>query len=578
MTRRLTSSTSAVCLLMAALVLTVAASAPAAPILPPLKFARAVTEVHRGRCEAVLDDLHALSEEAGPTGGRASYLLAHCLLKRGDIDAARSAFDRVAEHFPPLADHARLYAAEAVMQSGQSEEAAARLEQLLTATPVSSVARRARLIYADALIHAGEPVKAVVTLSRLLAGSLDDASYTRAWSLLGQAAENAGDRTLAVRAYSMAWWSVPDAPGADAAYQRLLGLQPERLPVPPADARLQRAGRLAAAGEFAAAEGELTDALHQSLPPDVAADAWFRLGIIRLMSRQGRFRGAERQFLDSAARFPATPRAAANLYWGAKVRARRGVDARGLLLDVARLYPMTFYGWRARELTGAAEPALQSAPAAMRLGDDRSAPTLEELAALGFDDDAVDLVEMDLDTTTDTPILQTAAWLWGRMDIYHRSVAAAERASRPTLRERPLADRELWTLAYPLAYWEDLRLAAEAQRVDPYLVLAVVREESRYNPRVVSLAGAVGLTQLLPTTASAVVGEEVRPSQLMDPHTNITLGTRYLAGLLRQFKGDTVLALAAYNAGPVAARRIARLPRADFDVFLESIQIGRAHV
>src|SRR5205807_10442913 len=89
-------------------------------------------------------------------------------------------------------------------------EAAARLEQLLTATPVSSVARRARLIYADALIHAGEPVKAVVTLSRLLAGSLDDASYTRAWSLLGQAAENAGDRTLAVRAYSMAWWSVPD--------------------------------------------------------------------------------------------------------------------------------------------------------------------------------------------------------------------------------------------------------------------------------------------------------------------------------------------------------------------------------
>src|SRR5438034_1401001 len=90
MTRRLTSSTSAVCLVMAALVLTVAASASAAPILPPLKFARAVTEVHRGRCEAVLDDLHALSEEAGPTGGRASYLLAHCLLKRGDIDAARS--------------------------------------------------------------------------------------------------------------------------------------------------------------------------------------------------------------------------------------------------------------------------------------------------------------------------------------------------------------------------------------------------------------------------------------------------------------------------------------------------------
>src|SRR5205809_8085452 len=101
------------------------------------------------------------------------------------------------------------------------------------------------------------------------------------------------------------------------------------------------------------------------------------------------------------------------------------------------------------------------------------------------------------------------------MDIYHRPVAAAERAIRPTLREGTLADRELWTLAYPLAYWEDLRLAAEAQRVDPYLVLAVVREESRYNPRVGSLPGAVGLTQLRPTTPSAGAGEHVRPSHPM---------------------------------------------------------------
>jgi len=70
------------------------------------------------------------------------------------------------------------------------------------------------------------------------------------------------------------------------------------------------------------------------------------------------------------------------------------------------------------------------------------------------------------------------------------------------------------------------------------------------------------------------------PPQLMDPETNIAIGTRYLAGLMRQFNGDTILALAAYNAGPVAARRIARLPRADFDVFLESIPITetRAYV
>src|SRR2546425_1062919 len=514
---------------MAFVLVVTAASSVAAPILPPLRFAVVVTEVRRGRCDGVLAELHSLSEKPGPTGGRASYLLAHCLLQQGDVVAARREFDQVAE--------------------------------------------------------------------------------------------GAGDRTLAIRAYAMAWWSVPEAAGADAAYGRLRDLQPDRTPMPPADARLQRATRLVAAGEFVLAERELADALHQPLPPEMAADAWYRLGILRLrtqgaayafeqsasipgehrppalywfgralalddhdgealaiwrrlvdeepesawaaramvslaaltelhgnlpgaqqwlrraaqrypdspaaddarwrlgwvMFRQGRIHDAEQQFLDSATRFPATPRAAANLYWAAKARARRGADARGLLIEVARAYPLTFYGWRARELTGVPEPVLQSAPPAVRLGDDRAWPAFEELAALGFDDDAVELVETHLDTTTDVPVLQTAAWLWGRMDIYHRSVAAAERAILPAMREGALADRELWTLAYPLAYWDDLRRAAQEQRVDPFLVLAVMREESRYNPRVVSLAGAVGLTQLLPSTASAGGGAGIEHSPVSEP-------------------------------------------------------------
>ena len=129
----------AVGLVVMALVLVVtAASSRAAPVLPPLKFAVVVTEVRRGRCDGVLAELHSLSEEPGPTGGRASYLLAHCLLQQGDIVAARREFDEVARHFPPLADHARLYAAQAAMQIGQREEAASRLEQLLAATTMPS--------------------------------------------------------------------------------------------------------------------------------------------------------------------------------------------------------------------------------------------------------------------------------------------------------------------------------------------------------------------------------------------------------------------------------------------------------
>jgi soluble lytic murein transglycosylase len=599
------------------------------------------------------------------------------LLQHGELDAARAAFDRVAEQLPPLADHARLYAAQAALQKERLDETLSRLVQLL-ATPVPPVARRAGLMYADTLIRAGQPQTALVVLSRLLTEPLDDTAYARAWWLLGQAADRAGDRSLALRAYAMAWWSVPDAPDAAAAEQRLRDLEPDRAPVPPGDARVQRAGRLMAAGEFTMAEQELADAVRQPLPPVLAADAWYRLGILRLRThgaadafqqsadsaedtrpralfwlgralawsdrrekakgiwrrvvseyassgwapramlalaataelqndlptarqwllrltqqypnsgsadegrwrlgwlafRQGRLRDAERQFLDAATQFPATVRAAANLYWAAKARARRGVEARTLLVEVASRYPLTFYGRRAQEVAGLPEPEAPAAPSATRLADDHVQLPYEELAGLGFDTDAVELVEALLESSPDPRMQRTAAWLWARMGMYHRSVAAVEQTLRPA---GGIADRELWTLAYPLVYVDEVRRAASAERVDPYLVLALMREESRFNPRVVSPAGAVGLTQLLPSTASAVVGTATAPD-LMDPETNIAIGTRYLAGVLRRFKGDVVLALAAYNAGPPAARRMAQMPRADLDVFLESISIVETRV
>src|SRR2546426_8793548 len=116
------SAIAAVGLVVMALVLVVtAASSVAAPILPPLKFAVVVTEVRRGRCDGVLAELHSLSEEPGPTGGRASYLLAPCLLQQGDIVAARREFDEGGKHFPPLGDHAPPYSGQAAVPIGPRE-------------------------------------------------------------------------------------------------------------------------------------------------------------------------------------------------------------------------------------------------------------------------------------------------------------------------------------------------------------------------------------------------------------------------------------------------------------------------
>jgi soluble lytic murein transglycosylase len=255
-----------------------------------------------------------------------------------------------------------------------------------------------------------------------------------------------------------------------------------------------------------------------------------------------------------------------------------GRNARELLEEVARRFPLTYYGQRARDVAHLPAPEVPSAPTAIRPREDRALSAVEELAALGFYEDAAELADGLVGTASDQARAQTAAWLRGRTGAHRQAVLTVAPVLRSVLIGGARGDSELWTLAYPRAYWPAVRAAAEAAGIDPYLVLAVMREESTFDPRVVSPAGAVGLLQLMPTTASVVAHAVMRPADLMDPQTNITTGTHFLAGQIRNFRGDIVLALAAYNAGPFAARRIARRPRNDPDVFLESITIAETRV
>jgi len=106
---------------------------------------------------------------------------------------------------------------------------------------------------------------------------------------------------------------------------------------------------------------------------------------------------------------------------------------------------------------------------------------------------------------------------------------------------------------HPLRFESHIAAAARANDVDPYLVAAVINAESGFDESQVSEAGAVGLMQLMPSTAVEVaarsgVTREVDMRTLKDPDLNITLGTRHLADLLATYD-DTETALAAYNAG-----------------------------
>jgi hypothetical protein len=106
------------------------------------------------------------------------------------------------------------------------------------------------------------------------------------------------------------------------------------------------------------------------------------------------------------------------------------------------------------------------------------------------------------------------------------------------------------------AWLEDLiQEAAARERVDPALVRSVIRVESAFDQQAVSTAGARGLMQLMPDTAARF---GVRDS--FDARQNVSGGTRYLAVLLRMFRGDVPLAVAAYNAGEGAVKRHGGIP------------------
>jgi soluble lytic murein transglycosylase len=133
-----------------------------------------------------------------------------------------------------------------------------------------------------------------------------------------------------------------------------------------------------------------------------------------------------------------------------------------------------------------------------------------------------------------------------------------------------------WQGLFPRPYWDALRTYSEQNGLDPYLVASLIRQESEFNPSAVSHANAYGLMQLLPRTGKGEAKKEglshYSTDSLLDPTTNIELGTHYFRQMVDEFGGQVEYALAAYNAG---AERVQDWRAAgnyrDIEEFVESI-------
>jgi soluble lytic murein transglycosylase len=146
-------------------------------------------------------------------------------------------------------------------------------------------------------------------------------------------------------------------------------------------------------------------------------------------------------------------------------------------------------------------------------------------------------------------------------------------AASASIQSIPLA---YWHILFPEPYWTIIKAESAKNNLDPYLVASLIRQESEFNPSAISYANAWGLMQLLPSVGKMLAKQEgmshFQTFQLLDPETNIRLGTRYLKQTIDRFGGVPEYALAAYNAGESRVEDWqAAGPYRGMDEFVESI-------
>ncbi len=324
---------------------------------------------------------------------------------------------------------------------------------------------------------------------------------------------------------------------------------------------------------------------------------------------------AESGFKDHLKRYPGSPHGPGALYWLGRIQERRGdpAGARALYQMLRRRFVNDYYSTQAglrlavpssgssntdvtsigsthsasglafaSQLSLAAKPEADSswiegilkqiprrspAPeqycAAVALnGSNGILRTLRTIRALGLDSLEESYVKRVLADHPPDPSSGVSESIALRLALsrhdredgrYSMSIYDARRAA-PNAMEYDTAElpQEIWDLLYPRAFWDLVRGQSRANGLDAYLVMALIRQESGFNPKATSVANARGLMQMLPVAAGG--GGRSRRSRrvadaLYNPSYNVRVACRFLRGVLNNFGGKPEFALAAYNAG-----------------------------
>ena len=437
--------------------------------------------------------------------------------------------------------------AQCLIRLGRADEAIETLIGSVPPTPEIDAQRLAILV--DAYVHTGNDSAAAQTVNRLRSSYLNSHWHAVALQVLANYLMRKGERNLA------------------ASYYRTLALLFPQTPQ----------GR----------------------------EASWRLAWISYLD--GDSSQAQKLFLDQINRYPQSAHVSAALYFLGRLEEKtHPATARALYVLLRKRFIHDYYALEAarrlrilpRETASHAgsEQDFSVAELAARIPpadpptvqlcqpDTAGEPlgSFEMLRALHLDD----LAEQDLRAhlarePLSVPLLLTFSRFAAEQGQHDRALYSAKKVV-PNYYDQPFSElpREFWGLLYPAAFQMLIRRHAALSHLDPYLVMALVRQESGFNPRATSPSNARGLMQILPATVTRSPRYRRGVSRrLYIPAYNVRFGCAYLRALLQQFHGNVPEALAAYNAGPVRVSQwLSDYSFRDPEEFVESIPFQETRI
>lgn len=307
-------------------------------------------------------------------------------------------------------------------------------------------------------------------------------------------------------------------------------------------------------------------------------------------SKKGNIRAAwewSRQLVQENPDSELAPQAA---FWVGKWAAQLGQqqEAQQAYEYVLSTYPESYYAWRSAHLLGwdvgdfttvrIQLPAITPGQRPMPLAGSAAA---KELYLLGQNQDAWKRWQSEFSNRVEPTVTEQFTDGLMRLGVNDNldgifmlsslsfREQAAEKAEYKALRQQ----FGYWQALYPFPYQDLIEKSAQERQLNPLLVTALIRQESRFEAKIESSAGAVGLMQVMPETADWVSSQiKLKQYQLNNPVDNVKMGTWYLDYTHREYDNNSLFAVASYNAGPGSvADWISKYGFSDPDKFVEQI-------